>query len=71
MGDNEFILFGGQPVDRRRGPAAKGYESSKANSSRSIQMSIVTRWVSYFIIVIGLTVAPGLIAIGLATSAHA
>lgn len=34
-------------------------------------MSIVTRWVSYFIIVIGLTVAPGLIAIGLATSAHA
>ena len=34
-------------------------------------MSIVTRWVSYFIIVVGLTVAPGLIAIGLATSAHA
>lgn len=34
-------------------------------------MSIVTRWVSYFIIVVGMTVAPGLIAIGLATSAHA
>jgi hypothetical protein len=34
-------------------------------------MSIVIRWVSYFVIVIGLTVAPGLIAIGLATSAHA
>lgn len=34
-------------------------------------MSIVTRWVSYFIIVIGLTIAPGMIAIGLATSAHA
>ena len=33
-------------------------------------MTIVTRWISYFIIVIGLTVAPGLIAIGLATSAH-
>ncbi|CAM5679961.1 hypothetical protein MAUB1S_01426 [Mycolicibacterium aubagnense] len=34
-------------------------------------MTVVTRWISYFIIVIGLTVAPGLIAIGLATSAQA
>lgn len=33
-------------------------------------MSIATRWISYFIIVVGLSIAPGLIAIGLATSAY-
>jgi hypothetical protein len=34
-------------------------------------MTTIVRWISYFVIVVAMTVAPALIAIGLATSAKA